>query len=132
MRVVADSHALVWYAQGSSRLSPAAAETLRDAEHTEGVVVSAATMIDLWYVTQTTGGVNQALLTELRHLVVSSHGVSLHPVDLAVTDEYRSIARETMRDPWDRLIVATAVALRLPLVTKDGLITASGLVETIW
>lgn len=35
-------------------------------------------------------------------------------------------------DPADRLIVATALDLGVPLVTKDGNITDSGIVRVIW
>lgn len=54
MKVVADSHAIVWYVQGSPRPSERAATALADAEASEGIVVSVATFVDLWYVTQTT------------------------------------------------------------------------------
>ena len=40
-----------------------------------------------------------------------------------------------LRDPWDRLITATAIDLGAPLVTKDRAITAigqAGPVEIIW
>ena len=35
-------------------------------------------------------------------------------------------------DPADRLIVATAAVLDVPLVTLDDRIIASGVVETVW
>jgi PIN domain nuclease of toxin-antitoxin system len=35
-------------------------------------------------------------------------------------------------DPADRLIVATAIVHRAPLVTKDQRIRAAGVVETLW
>ena len=66
MRVVADSHAVVWYVQGSSRLSNAASSALAESERTEGIVVSVATLVDLWYVTQTTQSVSADDLTRLR------------------------------------------------------------------
>jgi PIN domain nuclease of toxin-antitoxin system len=56
----------------------------------------------------------------------------VHPVDEAITDAFTMISREVMRDPWDRFIVATAQVLNLALVTRDGLVQESGLVETIW
>ena len=48
MRVLADSHAVVWYLQGSDRLSAPAAQALSEAEETDGIVVSIATLVDLW------------------------------------------------------------------------------------
>lgn len=132
MKVVADSHALVWFTQGSSQLSPRAAEVLREAEASDGIAVSVATLIDLWYVTQTTQGVSAQKLSELRGLVAAAPAVNLHPVDVDVADAYTAISRELLRDPWDRFIVATATVLRVPLVTRDGAIQRSGLLETIW
>jgi PIN domain nuclease of toxin-antitoxin system len=58
--------------------------------------------------------------------------VTLHPIDVAVVDATTSIARDTLTDPWDRFIVATAQTLNSPLVTRDERIRASGLVQTIW
>jgi PIN domain nuclease of toxin-antitoxin system len=38
----------------------------------------------------------------------------------------------TVRDPYDRLIIAQARVAGLPLVTGDGKIHESGLVRTVW
>jgi len=43
-----------------------------------------------------------------------------------------SIPRGALGDPWDRFILATARALELPLVTRDGRIQKTKLVETVW
>jgi hypothetical protein len=51
LRVVADSHAIVWFTQRSTHLSERAAGALRDAARSEGITVSVATFVDLWYVT---------------------------------------------------------------------------------
>jgi PIN domain nuclease of toxin-antitoxin system len=40
VRVLADSHAIVWHLQGSARLSALAASALTEAEATDGVIVS--------------------------------------------------------------------------------------------
>ena len=66
MRVVADSHAIVWYVQGSRRLSEAGAAALAESERSDGVVVSVVTLVDLWYVTQTTQTVTMDSLSRLR------------------------------------------------------------------
>lgn len=132
MKVVADSHALVWFTQGSPQLSARAAEVLREAEAGDGIAVSVATLVDVWYVTQTTQGMSARQLSELRELVMATSAVDLHLVDVDVAVAYTAISRELLSDPWDRFIVATALVLRVPLVTRDRAIQRSGLVETVW
>lgn len=132
MRVVADSHIALWYANGSTRLSEPARSALASAENEGGIVVSVATLIDLWYVTQTTESISSADLIRLRAGMLSSPAVDLHPVTVEVADTYTEIDRSALRDPWDRFIVATARALALPLVTRDSAIRRAGLVETLW
>lgn len=133
MRVVADTHALVWYAEDSPQLSPRAAAVLAQAEADEGIAVSVASLVDPWYVTRTTGGVGTDVLDRLVALAADpGTGVELVPVDLGVFRAFERIDRAVLRDPWDRLIVATASALGLPLVTRDEAIAAAGLVPVAW
>ena len=55
MRGVADTHALIWYLldDPDRRLSSAALDALEEAAATNGVVVSVASVVDLWYVVHT-------------------------------------------------------------------------------
>ena len=53
------------------------------------------------------------------------------PLDFSVTCGVRMIPREQVPDLPDRVIAAMALALGIPLVTRDGKIRASGIV-TIW
>jgi PIN domain nuclease of toxin-antitoxin system len=130
--VVADSHAILWYVQGSNRLSEEASSALASAEVGDGIVVSVATIVDLWYVTQTTERVISDALARLRDVLAESASVHLHPIDVSVADAVTSIPREVLTDPWCRFIVATATALEVPLVTRDRAIAKAALVETIW
>lgn len=132
MRVVADSHAIVWFISGSARLSDRARSELRIAEQEQVLTVSVATFLDLWYVTQTTGGVTSAELEHLKRRLKASDGVNLQDVDELVVEKFTTIDRALIADPWDRLIVATALALNVPLVTRDGPIRQADVVETIW
>lgn len=132
MRVLADSHAVVWYLQGSDRLSARAAQALAECEKTDGIVVSIATLVDLWYVTQTTRKLTEAHLAGVRSAVLSSTAFTLQPIDLAVVDATTLIARDLLADPWDRFIVGTASALALPLVTRDKAIHDAQIVPVIW
>lgn len=54
------------------------------------------------------------------------------PVTDAIATEAGLLGRRFHGDPADRIIVATAMDLRAPLVTKDDRIRDSGLVGTLW
>ena len=94
MRVVADSHAFVWYLMGSSQLSDAASRALADAEGSDDIVASiVATLIDLWYVSQTTRAVSPTDIAGLRDQMASSSAATWQPIDLAVVDATMAIPR---------------------------------------
>jgi PIN domain nuclease of toxin-antitoxin system len=57
--------------------------------------------------------------------------VNIQPITPRIIVEMNSLPASFHRDPADRLIVATARALKLPLATKDRLIRKSRLVP-IW
>ena len=55
---------------------------------------------------------------------------SVLPMDLDVVKAAYGL--RILTDPSDRLIVATALTLGLPLITADSTITDSGLVPVVW
>lgn len=132
MRVVADSHALVWFLQSSPQLSKRAARLLRRAAADNGLYVSVATLLDLSYVAQRKRDpfISAEQLDYLRHLVsTQAHGLVSVPIDAHIVEAFEAVA---LPDPWDRLIVATAMTLDIPLVTKDAAIGATELVQVAW
>lgn len=58
--------------------------------------------------------------------------VRLLPLDSAVAARVAQLAEVVHGDPADRMIIATALVARAPLVTKDRRIHESGAVSTIW
>ncbi len=137
MRVVADTHALVWFLEADERLSVRAREVLQQAQQDPdgGLVVSLASRIDLHYL-QRAGRFSPA---DVRHWWTVTEDPSWNISSVAITDpvvaRFDSADLAVLRDPWDRLITATAIDLGLPLVTKDRTITTigqAGAVEVIW
>lgn len=63
------------------------------------------------------------LLEEVPALLVT-------PLERAHVSEARALP--TLRDPFDRLIAGTAIALGLPLITPDARIAASRRLRVIW
>lgn len=120
MRVLADSHALVWYGHDSPKLSQRARAALGDAIATDGLVISVVSLVELWYVTQTTHGVSIEELAVLRRHVTNAPTMHIHPIDEPVADAFTKIDRAAIRDPWDRFIIARCSAFRsLPVTTSS-------------
>lgn len=137
MSVVADTHALHWFLLADERLSDHAREVLASAQldPDAGVKVSVASRFDLAYLAR-----SGKLTTEEAHEVwaaTTDETINIEAVAItaSVAEHFDREELATLRDPWDRIIVATAIDLGLPLVTKDRAITAlseAGVVEVLW
>lgn len=69
-------------------------------------------------------------IPELRSTMESTPSFRFSPLDLPQLDEFAALV--VLSDPFDRLVVSAARALGARLITRDGVIQESGLVETIW
>ena len=126
MKVVADSQALVRYLVDPARLSEPALDALLQAEDSDGVIVSAATLGDLWYASQKTSSppVAPGIFEHIRDTVLDpSTNLVVHPISVATMMHFDIVPLNDLRDPFDRFILATAVQLGIPLVTTDRAIS---------
>ena len=125
--IVADTHALIWWSGSAAELSPAGRAIL----DVGPVRVPSIVCLEV------------ALLARRRRIDLSTDPLKwlerlfqLTNVDLVpITPVIAVLAAnlpEPIRDPADRLIVATALHLGVPLVTKDARIREANVVETIW
>ncbi len=128
--IVLDTHVLLWWALDPDHLSPRAVETLATMERDGGY----ASAISIWELgTKVKRGKLELGLPveELAQRIERSGAVELVPVDVSIW--LRSLALPwDHRDPADRVIVSTALAKGVPLMTKDDAIRSSGVVSTIW
>lgn len=135
MKVVADSQALVRYLVDPTRLSEPALDALLEAEDSDGVVVSVATLGDLWYASQKTSSapIAPGVFEHIRATVLDpSTNRLVYPISVATMMYYDVAPLHDLRDPFDRFILATAVQLGIPLVTADRAISNTKTAKIIW
>ena len=129
MKLVLDTHTLVWWSQEPGLLGGEAARAIARAD------LLVVPSICFWEV---------ALLVRTHRLelkrsqpvrewaaeVLVIHRVLAEPLtpELAIAAD----ALEMIPDPADRFIVATAMAHHAPVVTKDGLLSSLSWLKTVW
>lgn len=130
--VVADTHSIVWFLHVDARLSVPARTAMRASVQTgDPIFVASISLVELTYLVEKGRLPGSALRALRAALADSSFGLRLAPLDLAVTDMLPQVPRGEIPDLPDRVIAATALALKLRLVTCNGKIRATS-VPTIW
>lgn len=129
---VADTHAVIWYLYGDSRLSARARQVFEDAAHQGNVVsLSSITLAEIVYLIEK-GRIAPATLNLVLAEFNSSTGALIEsPVDRYVVTAMSNINRIHIPELPDRIIAATASQLGVPLVSRDGKIQNSTII-TIW
>lgn len=131
MSLVLDTHAAVWYALGSGRLSATARQRIDAAIKADHVYFSAVTLVEIIYLVEKDRLPREALDRLLTLVRQPASSVRVAPLDVSVSEALMQVSRDKVPDMPDRIIAATALHLGLPLVTRDHKIRLSG-VETIW
>jgi PIN domain nuclease of toxin-antitoxin system len=129
-RFLLDTHIVIRWISDSKKLSRSQCRVLDDAERRgECVGVSAFSLIEIVLLAE--GGKRiGAGLNELFHELDTNPALRIMPFTTDVAHEMAAMG-DALRDPADRVIVATARVHRLRLLTADQRIIESKLVPVI-
>lgn len=130
--ILLDTHVLVWWASDKKKLSRKSTKSIIDAQKHKSLAVSA---ISIWELAMllTKGKLVVTMAPEewLRQ-IEATDGLQVISVDAAIARNSVLLPGTLHHDPADRIIIATARAIGIPLVTADKKIRDYPHVETIW
>jgi PIN domain nuclease of toxin-antitoxin system len=128
---VADTHALIFHAAGTRLLGSRAAAHFDACERQQALVYVPSVVISEVSLLARASRIN--LHRPVRDFFADLFSnPAYHPFDLTPEQVYTADELRFTRDPFDALIVAAARTLRMPLLTRDAQIRASGTVRVIW
>jgi PIN domain nuclease of toxin-antitoxin system len=128
MRLLVDSHTLIWAVDDPSRLGNAAITALQDPANE--LIVSAAT---IWEIAIKVGLGKLKLSLAYRQWMrraIADLGLATLPITVEFADAQNQLP-QIHRDPFDRLLIAQSVLDSLPIVSADSQFDAYG-VNRVW
>lgn len=130
--VVADTHTILWYLAGDPQLSSRAREAMEQATADgEPIWVPTICIVEVTYLAEKNRIEARALPRLEQALREPGSAFEAIPLTTEIAYRLKEVPRSSVPDLPDRVIAATALALGLPLITRDGQIQTSG-IATIW
>jgi PIN domain nuclease of toxin-antitoxin system len=112
--MILDTCAVIWLAAGGKELSRG---TLKRIEEAQNVYISAITGFEI-AIKSATGKLKLPNPDHWLHQVTQKHRLEVMPLDLAICIRAAGLPNYH-DDPFDRMIIATALQHNLAVVTKD-------------
>lgn len=128
----ADTHALLWYLWNDGRLSAAARQAFEAAaQNGDAIAVSSISLVEIVYLVEKNRVPPDTFTAVIAFLDQADSLLREIGIDRAIVRELSQVRRDQVPDLPDRLIAATALHLRVPLITRDQRIQLTSL-TTIW
>jgi PIN domain nuclease of toxin-antitoxin system len=130
--IVLDTHAWIWWVANPDEISRAAREEIDRAMEGEEILISS---ISCWEIALLVRKGRLELTMPVEDWIARSEAlpfVQFVPLDNRIGLRANQLPGEIHDDPADRIIIATALTLGAPLVSKDTRIRDYPHVETIW
>ncbi len=131
MRIVLDTHILIYWVSQPDRLTPAQHHAIQTVSPGNPAVLAD---ISLWEIAMLDAGGRLSLQLPIREWItraVAPPLVRVAEITANIAAEVGDLTGWDHRDPADRLIVATARVYGARLLTNDTRIRDSGLVEVV-
>lgn len=130
--ILLDTHVWIWWVSNPEKLSPSARKIIDRTVENDEILISS---ISTWEVALLVFKERLKLRVEVNEWIAKSERlpfVRFIPIDNAIAIKSVHLQGDIHSDPADRIIIATAMLIDIPLVTRDERILGYPYIQTIW
>ena len=132
-RWVTDTHALIWHLYNAKRLSPKVSRIFAKVDSGEGqIIIPAIVLVEIIYLAEKERINVKAVNRVIKLLRSGVDNYVIAPLDLDTAAALQQVDRTIVPEMPDRIITATALHLKLPLLTRDSEIVKFDRVMAVW
>jgi len=128
VRLLLDTHTLLWWLLGDPELSATARDAIADPRNE--VFVSAASAWEITTKFRIGKMPKAAVVAAVVAGIAAQHGF----VELPITIRHGQLAGRLPgihKDPFDRILIAQAIAMDMPIISRDEILSAYGIAR-LW
>ena len=130
--IVLDTHALIWWADASSKLSKSARQATKAESRRRELVASAISVFEIVTLERRGRLEFKIPVTEWLANLRKLPELTIHPITDEIVERAGGLGEVFPGDPADRLIAATALVLGVSLVTQDTKLRGVPSLRTVW
>ncbi|WP_419663515.1 putative ribonuclease VapC22 [Desulfosarcina variabilis str. Montpellier] len=130
--ILLDTHAWIWFLSDPGLISQKAIELVEKAVHNNAVYISS---ISIWEIALLVAKKRLILKIEISEWISKAERLRFFqflPVDNSIALKSVNLPQPLHSDPADRIIIASALALDVPLITRDEKILNYPYVQSVW
>ncbi len=130
--ITIDTHIIIWDALKPELLTKKVKKAINTANHSDGIIFCEISLWEIAMLIKKDRIKIQTSYLEFIKIIKNSNHYVFQRITPEITELSTTLPNEINQDPADRIISATSLITKTPLITADNNLRNSKILNTIW